>query len=105
MSPHLVQKGWAVTLLAIQPACSLFGPESCDLSIGNLLRITVTDFQTKQVIGGPFALTVISETSGDSLVMAFPADAVQPFTVRSFGSGGDYTVDLQKGRVPKVAPQ
>ncbi len=96
MSPRFLQRGLTVTLLAIQPACSLFGPEGCDAILRQLLRVTAVDSQTEQPIEGPFTLTVISETSGDSLVLVPPVDAGQPLIVWAFGSGGDYTVDLQR---------
>ncbi len=96
MSPDFFQKGLTVTLLAIQPACSLFGPDcGDDQPIGSLLRVTAIDSQTEQEIEGPFTLTVISEASGDSLVVTFPGTS-QPLVFRSFGAGGDYTVDLQR---------
>jgi len=92
---QLLQKWWAVILLAIQPTCSLFDT-GCDASAGNLLFISVIDSQTTHSIGVAFTLTVISEASGDSLILALPPDIQQPFNVReSLGGGGDYTVDVQ----------
>ena len=93
--PFLLSWGLAALVVGSVPACWLVQPTGCDASLAPMLKLTLVDATTGEQVTKPFIITIITQATGDSTVLALPAAMIQPFNVFHSATGSRFTLGVK----------